>query len=214
MEKREMDHAIFLTFKEATDALERGEVPYIVGGGIAVWAYGRRRWTKDLDVFLKPEDAGRALDVLTEAGFRTEMTDPIWLYKAFKGEQLIDIIFRSRGDIYLDDEALRRGVEREIDGIGITFRFMAPEDLLLRKIFAMVEQRPDWYDSISVVEGLRGKLDWQYFVRRAQIDPGRVLSFLLFAESVYPRDRAFIPFWVIRHLAQQVVDRQELASAA
>jgi hypothetical protein len=51
-------------------------------------------------------------------------------------------------------------------------------------------------------------------MNRAQIDPGRVLSFLLFAESVYPRDRAFIPFWVIRQLAQQVLDREQLASAA
>jgi hypothetical protein len=214
VEKREMDRAIFETFKEGTDALEQGNVPYVIGGGIAVWAYGRQRWTKDIDVFLKPEDAGRALDVLSAAGFRTEMTDPTWLYKAFAGDQMIDIIFKSRGDIYMDDESLARGVVREIDGIGVSFRFMAPEDLIIRKIFAMHEHRPDWYDSISVIEGLKGDLDWAYFMKRAQIDTGRVLSFLLFAESVYPRDRAFIPFWVIRQLAQQVLDREQLASAA
>ncbi|MHB9091934.1 MAG: hypothetical protein ACYC7H_10990, partial [Chloroflexota bacterium] len=95
-----------------------------------------------------------------------------------------------------------------------TFRFMAPEDLVIRKIFAMIEERPDWYDGISVIEGLQGNIDWHYFLRRAQLDPGRVLSFLLYAESVYPRDRAFIPFWVIRQLARQVIERQQLSSVA
>lgn len=214
MEKREMDRAIFETFKQGTDALEIGNVPYVIGGGIAVWAYGRRRWTKDIDVFLKPEDAGPAIDALSDAGFRTELTDPTWLYKAFKGDQMIDIIFKSRGEIYIDDEALRRGVIREIDGIGLSFRFMAPEDLLIRKIFAMIEERPDWYDSISVIEGLAGDLDWHYFTDLAQMDPGRVLSFLLYARSVYPQERRLIPFWVIRQLAQQVIDEPALASAA
>mgnify|MGYP005844200393 CR=1 FL=1 len=212
MDKRVMDRAIFEIFKEGTDALEKGNVPYVVGGGIAVWAYGRRRWTKDIDIFLRPEDAAPALDALALAGFRTEMTDPTWLYKAFKGDVMIDIIFRSKGDIYIDDEALRRGQERPIDGL--SFLFMGPEDLLIRKIFAMIEERPDWYDGISIIDALDGKLDWHYLVERAQKDPGRVLSFLLYVESEYPRERALIPFWVIRHLAEQVIQRPDLYSSA
>ncbi|MHB9092218.1 MAG: nucleotidyltransferase, partial [Chloroflexota bacterium] len=134
MEKRVMDPMLFEVFKQGAMALDQGHVPYVVGGGIAVWAYGRRRWTKDIDLFVKPEDAGRALDALATAGFRTEMTDPIWLYKAFKRDVLVDIIFRSKADIFLDDEGIARSVEREVGGLGYTFRFMAPEDLVIRKI--------------------------------------------------------------------------------
>ncbi len=212
MDKRVMDRGIFEEFKQGTDALERENVPYVIGGGIAVWAYGRRRWTKDIDIFLKPEDAAAALDALTASGFRTEMTDPTWLYKAFKATIVVDIIFKSKGDIFLDDEALRRAQQRPIDGL--SFLFMAPEDLLIRKIFAMVEERPDWYDGISIIEGLDGKLDWRYLIERAQKDPGRVLSFLLYAESEYPRERALIPYWVIRQLAEQVIQRPALYSSA
>src|SRR5512141_2835005 len=96
VEKRTVDPMLFEVFKQGAMALDRGHVPYVVGGGIAVWAYGRKRWTKDIDLFVKPEDAGRALDALAVAGFRTEMTDPIWLYKAFKRDVLVDIIFRSK----------------------------------------------------------------------------------------------------------------------
>jgi predicted nucleotidyltransferase len=207
-----MEKAMFDTFKEGTDALERAGVPYVVGGGIAVWAYGRRRWTKDIDLFVKPEDAAAALDSLSGADFRTEMTDPIWLYKAFKRDVMVDIIFRSKADIYLDEEALRRAEMRPIDGH--SFLFMAPEDLMIRKVFAMSEERRDWYDAISIMDALNGNIDWQYLVRRAQRDPGRVLSFLLYTESEYPRERALIPFAVIKQLAEMVLDRGALPQAA
>ncbi|MCL4466846.1 MAG: nucleotidyltransferase [Chloroflexi bacterium] len=207
-----MEKAMFDTFKEGTDALERAGVPYVVGGGVAVWAYGRRRLTKDIDLFVKPEDAASALDALSEAGFRTEMTDPIWLYKAFKRDVMVDIIFRSKADIYLDDEALRRGEMRPIDGHA--FLFMSPEDLMIRKVFAMSEERRDWYDAISIMDGLDGKIDWQYLVKRAERDPGRVLSFLLYTESEYPRDRALIPFSIVKQLAEIVLDRGALPQAA
>lgn len=212
MNKAIIEKAVFQTFKESTDALDARRIPYVVGGGIAVWAYGRQRWTKDIDIFLYPQDAAKALDALADVGFQTEMTDHAWIYKAFKREVMIDIIFKSKGSILVDDEALRRGVDRKIDGI--SFRFMAPEDLIIRKIFSMIEERPDWYDGISVIEGLNGNLDWDYFVFRSRKDPGRVLSFLLYAESEYPRERMLIPFWVIRVLAEEVLRRPSQYSVA
>ncbi|MHB1132258.1 MAG: nucleotidyltransferase [Chloroflexota bacterium] len=207
-----MGEAMNRSFKEGTDALERAGIPYVVGGGLAVWAYGRRRWTKDVDIFVKPEHAALALDALAAADFRTEMTDPIWLYKGFKRDVLVDIIFRSKGDIYLDEEALRRGQRRPIDGF--EFLFMAPEDLVVRKIFAMVEDRRDWYDAISIIDGLEGKIDWPYLLERSQPDPGRVLSFLLYTESEYPRERNLIPDWVIKQLGEAVLQRPPLDPAA
>ena len=212
MAKRIMDRETFETFKEGTDALEANNVPYLVGGGIAVWAYGRQRWTKDIDIFVRPEDAVRAMDALAAGGFQTEYTDPVWIYKAFKRHEMIDVIFKSKGDIYLDHAAISRGVKRAVDNI--EFTCMSPEDLIIRKIFAMIEERPDWYDGISVIDGLDGKLDWQYLLERAEKDPGRVLSFLLYAESEYPRERVLIPSRVIKHLAEQVIRRPSLYSAA
>jgi hypothetical protein len=212
VEKPLMDTEVFETFKEGTDALDAHQVPYVVGGGIAVWAYGRRRWTKDIDVFVTPDDAEKALTALEAGGFRTEKTDPAWIYKAFKRHEMIDIIFKSKGEIYLDAEALRRGEDRVVDDI--RFICMAPEDLIIRKIFSMIEERPDWYDGISVIDGVDGQLDWKYFAKRAEKDPGRVLSFLLYAESEYPRERVLIPKWIIKDLAKQVISRPSLYSAA
>ena len=101
---------------EATCALSEANIPYVVIGGIASTVLGRPRWTHDLDLFLRHEDALPALEVLGEAGFSTQRTDPYWLYKAVKDGVLVDIIFRSTGDIYLDDEMLQRATMEDVRG--------------------------------------------------------------------------------------------------
>ncbi len=59
----------FTVYKEAIEALERSHISYIVGGGIAVAAYGRKRATKDIDLYIKPEESMRALEALRKVGF-------------------------------------------------------------------------------------------------------------------------------------------------
>src|SRR5690606_2330960 len=44
-------------FRETVAVLEREDVPYAVIGGIASTGYGRSRWTHDIDILVKPEDA-------------------------------------------------------------------------------------------------------------------------------------------------------------
>ncbi len=81
-------------------------VPFVVGGAYAYATYtGIYRDTKDLDLFPRKRDAGRALEVLELDGWRTERTDEVWLYKAFKGEYFVDFIFSSgNGVAVVDDE--------------------------------------------------------------------------------------------------------------
>lgn len=190
----------FAIFKEACTALYEAGIDHVLMGGIAVWAYGRKRYTKDVDYLVRPEDADRALDALSEAGFRTERTDPKWLYKAFKGDTMIDIIFVVKGDIVLDDEMLEHAEEIEIEGYG--FCVISPEDLVIIKALAIKETRPrDWYDAFSVLEGAHGKLDWDYLLMRAKKNPERVLSLLLFAHTESGFER-YVPRWVLSQLVE------------
>jgi hypothetical protein len=91
------------------------------------------------------------------------------------------VIFRSSGDIYLDDEMLARGTVRPYGGT--TPRIISPEDMVVIKATASSEAVPHhWYDALAILS--RADIDWDYFVRRARQAPRRVLSLLLYAESV------------------------------
>src|SRR5690606_9703394 len=94
------DNALFSTL----DALEERKVSYALIGGVAASSLGRPRATQDIDIFVRPEDADATLEVLKEYGFKTNRFNPSWLFKAYKDKVLIDIIFRSEGSIYFDDE--------------------------------------------------------------------------------------------------------------
>ena len=73
-------------YADALAALGRAGVPILVGGA---WAFHRyadiARYTKDFDIFLRPGDVRRALAVLEDRGYRTEMAFAHWLAKAWSG---------------------------------------------------------------------------------------------------------------------------------
>lgn len=166
---------------DTIDALDRADVPYVFMGGIGATTHGRPRWTHDIDVFVRPEDAGRALRALADAGFRTEETYPDWLYKAFKHDVMVDVIFKSLGGILLDEEMLDRAAEEEV--MGLKARVMAPEDLLVIKAIVHDEHMPrHWHDALAIVS--RCDLDWDYVVHRARRHGARrVLALMLYAQS-------------------------------
>jgi hypothetical protein len=173
--------AVTAVLGEAIAALDAEEVPHLLMGGLVVARYARPRATDDVDVFVRPDHAGRALDALSATGFDVEEADPMWLFKAHKGGVLVDVIFRSSGEVYLDDEMLAHGVRDEVRGFEATM--ISPEDLLIMKALATAEHGPHhWYDALAIIA--RTPLDWSYLVERArQAGPRRVLSLLLYAES-------------------------------
>ena len=69
----------------------------MLGGGVAVWARGGPETEHDLDLFLKPEDAERALEALAAVACAPEKPPENWLYKAWDGDVLVDLIFDPSG---------------------------------------------------------------------------------------------------------------------
>lgn len=184
---------------EVVAALEQAGVEYALMGGIASTELGRPRWTHDIDVFVRPIGAEPALDALAQAGFDIERTDPTWLFKAFKHGVLVDVIFRSTGGFYLDDEMIARSIEREY--MEHRVRLLAPEDLLVIKAAVHDEEGPrHWHDALGVI-GVNG-LDWDYLLRRARQAPRRVLSLLVYAHSL---DKS-VPNHVVRELFKEIYE--------
>lgn len=165
----------------ATDALDGAAIPYVVMGGLASTLLGRPRCTSDVDLFVKPEHARPALAVLRRLGFETDEINPHWLFKATRDGVLVDLLFKAKGDIYLDDEMLTRASVRSFRGRLV--RVMPPEDLIVIKALVHDEETPrHWHDALGVLAA--AEIDWDYLVRRARKGPARVASLLWYAASV------------------------------
>jgi hypothetical protein len=100
-------NAIRESLRNAAGALKRAEIPFVLGGGLAIWARGGPGTGHDLDLMVRPKDADRALEALGAAGMRTEKPAEGWLYKAWDGDVLVDLIFRPVGEP-VDDELFAR----------------------------------------------------------------------------------------------------------
>ena len=197
-------------FVRARNVIEELEVPYVVGGGIAVGLYDHQRPTKNIDFFIMEQYAEVAIEGLHEAGFIVKRSDPSWLYQSWLGDTLIDLVFNinvSRATIPVDDEMIARGAEREI--LGEKFRIISPEDLVIIKILVMHENRPDWWDAISIIRSPRVSLDWRGVMRYAHMDMPRFLAFLLFAQSRHWSERLW-PDWVLREAWENVGEQMGL----
>jgi predicted nucleotidyltransferase len=184
--------------RDAIRAFDKDGIDYVLIGGQASALLGRPRCSSDIDLFVTPDDAPIALDALDRAGFRTERINPHWLFKAFRNDVLVDLMFKSRGDIYLDEEMLRRSTIRRFHGMQV--RVIPPEDLIVMKAIVHDEETPrHWADALGILPV--ADIDWEYLLLRSQRAPRRMLSFLCYAISV---DLA-VPTSVLRRLGRTVM---------
>src|SRR5476651_1697947 len=97
-------------FIEALRVFNAQRIPFAVSGAFALHQHtGIWRDTKDLDLFLTPENIPRALDALASEGFETEVCDPVWLSKASRGDYFIDLITgMSNGVITVQQDWIER----------------------------------------------------------------------------------------------------------
>jgi hypothetical protein len=165
--------------KRAVAALRESDIPFLLAGSLAVWARGGPETRHDLDFVVKEDDAKRALEVLVEAGMRPEMPPEEWLYKAWDGEVLIDLIFHPRG-LEVTDEVIERGELLHV--LGITIPVMSIEDVLATKLLAIHEHELDYTGVVRIARAVREQIDWRYLRGRTRNSPYTSAFFVLCEE--------------------------------
>ncbi len=174
------DETFVAALRDAVCALQDAGIFYVLVGGIASAIVGRPRWTWDIDLLVAREDAQTALEALAHADFKTERTDPEWIFKAFRERVVVDLIFQSAGGIHLDEQMRCRAVDVTFKDVPV--RIASAEDLMVMKALAHREEAPRyWYDALGIIA--EHDLDWDYVVERSRHGPRRVLSLLLYAQS-------------------------------
>ena len=165
--------------KRAAAALRDAEVPCMLGGGLAAWARGGPPTEHDVDFFVRPADAERALAALEVAGLKPERPPESWLLKAWDGEILIDLIFSPMGGD-VDDGYFARSEEIEVAAQRL--RVASLGDVLATKLLALNEQEPDLSSVLELARSLREQIDWDFVRDRTGASPFARAFFTLVEE--------------------------------
>src|SRR5687767_9375456 len=153
-------------YRRTLHVLSDAAVPFLVGGSHAFLEYtGIVRNTKDFDLFLRREDVDRAMTALQDAGYRSELTFPHWLAKAWQHDDFVDLVFNSgNGVCQVDDQWFDNAVETQV--LGMPVKIVPCEELLWQKAFIMERERFDGADIAHILRTRGATLDWGRLLAR------------------------------------------------
>ena len=158
------------------DALEAAQVTYLIGGAVAVWAWGDVRTTRDLDVVI--ELPIEQIASLSQELKKRDMLVPI--------DIIIDLLLEDRGDLPINAIHLNTGYKAELfllragdvyRATSLTRRRLvdlgpplgqvyvhSPEDLILNKLryFTLSRQSKHVRDIRSMILAMGDELDFAY----------------------------------------------------
>ncbi len=145
------------SLKRVAAVLRDAEVPYALGGGMALWAVGSAATDHDIDLLLPGAGAAdRALEALAAAGLRTEVPPEGWLVKAWDGDVLVDLVFEPTG---IDAAVAVAGAsERNVHAMPMPV--MRPEDVFVSKLAACTEHSLRYEPLLEHARALREQVDW------------------------------------------------------
>jgi hypothetical protein len=189
---------------DALQKLNDTGIPFLVGGAFAFSHYTHvPRETKDIDIFVKPEDCPRVLKAFETLGYDTEIPFPHWLGKIHAGQHFMDVIFNSgngvaRVDGLWFDHAPRTNV------LGVSVRLSPAEEMIWSKAFIQERERFDGADVLHLLREVGPSLDWPRLVRRFGDYWPVLLSHLILFGFVYPDKRENVPQWVTDELMRRL----------
>lgn len=174
MAETSMDFADFMRL--VLDAVKAAEVEYLIGGAIAVWAWGEARTTRDFDLVIN-----LPFERIVSLSQELEQRDML-----VPAEVILDLLTKAEGDLPINAIHLYTGYKAELFLLrhGDTYRAMAlarrrlvdlgpplgevyvhaPEDLILNKLryYSLSQQPKHTRDIAGMLLALGDELDTSY----------------------------------------------------
>ena len=187
-------------YRHVLEALRARRIGVLIGGAWAFEAHtGISGRTKDLDLFLRPREVEAALSVLDAAGYRTEMTSPLWIAKAYLGHDLVDLIFSSGNGLCTVDDAWFEHA-RPATVLGLRTRLIPIEEMIWSKAFLMERDRFDGADVNHLILAAGGRLDGDRLLARFGIHWRVLLAHIVLFDYAFPGRRGLVPDGLRRSL--------------
>jgi predicted nucleotidyltransferase len=185
--------------RESIDLIDSMGLAYLGFGGMAKSYYGEPQELRDIDILIREEDADELAGEFARHGYRVDKDEHDWLYKAYKHEVMIDLIFHVEDRIELDEQMLERATDASLEGTKV--RLIGPEDHVLTLALSNKSDTSYWYDALEISR--KTTLDWHYLAERSRAFPERVAAFLLYARA----DGIDIPIETTRRVVELALQR-------
>lgn len=199
-------------YRDVLHALNEASLPYLVGGAYALNHYtGISRHTKDFDIFIARFDYERISEVLTKAGYATELTYPHWLAKVNSNGDTIDLVFNSgNGIAEVDQLWFDHAVSARLFGMPVLI--CPAEETLWSKAYIMERERFDGADVAHLILAQGRDMDWPRLIDRFGSHWRLLLSHLVLFGFIYPAHRHAVPAWVMDSLLDQLREENQSPS--
>jgi hypothetical protein len=180
-------------YREALQLMNSSGIYYAVGAAFARYAYTSIwRQTKDLDVFLRPDDLRAMMDLLEANGFETEVKDRHWLGKAWKDGHFLDLIFGTgHGSVPIDERTFKGVQQSRV--LGVQANLMPLEEMIASAMYVAGRNRFDGPEVVHLIQSAKGKLDWQRILNRLGDDRQLLLWHLILFDFIYPGHHSYLP---------------------
>lgn len=199
----------------AMKCLDEAKLPFLVGGAYAFSEYsGIERPNHDFDIFVKKEDADKILETLSKKlGCMGHKIFPHWLYKAFYGQEFIDVIFSSgNGLATVDDEWFTRAKKASV--LGYPALIIPAEEMIWSKAFIMERERFDGADVAHTMRKYGNKMDWKWLIQRFGSHWRVLYSHIILTGYIYPSDMEVVPLWVMETLTAKLLQEHKTVQSA
>jgi hypothetical protein len=199
-ECNELTPAAHAFYCDALRTMKKAGLSFMVGGAYALERYTDiARHTKDLDVFVRPPDCRRVLELFKAKGYLVDLLYPHWLGKVYRGDEFLDVIFSSgNGLAEVDDIWFAHACRSRVMGIDILL--CPPEETIWSKAFIMERERYDGADVAHLLRACAADLDWSRLLVRFGEQWRLLLVHLILFGYIYPSHRDAVPGWVMEQL--------------
>lgn len=184
----------------ASEALHRAEIPFALGGALALAHYTHRlRNTHDADFFILEKSAPAAINALKHAGFSDYYDhlayDRGWIFRAVKEGNIVDLIWTTpnRFTQVTPDWFTRAQVTMLKGSI---FQVIPVEELIWIKLFVMQRSRCDWPDLMNILRIYGANVDWKHLLDIAGSDVDLLRAMLTLFNWTSPPGIAQLPRWL------------------
>lgn len=168
------------TLRRAASALQRADVPFMLGGSLACWARGAPETRNDVDLLVTAAGAEAATAALAAEGMRVEPVPEDWLHKVWDGEVMVDLITSTLGNGPVTDDAIASAERMSV--LALSMAVARLEDVLVAKLLSIDEHRLDYASPLAVARAVREQVDWREVHRRVAASPYARTFFALLQE--------------------------------